>query len=84
MVWETGVQSQVELYQRLKKWYFMLACLTLSITRYGSREQELLYSPLHLGALADEKGAFWLPSTTVAKFTYINIMKNIQKIENDI
>ena len=23
MVWETGVQSQVESYQRLKKWYMM-------------------------------------------------------------
>ena len=32
-----GVQSQVELYQRLKKWYLMLPCLTLSIIRYGSR-----------------------------------------------
>ena len=37
MVWETGVQSQVESYQRLKKWYLMPSCLTLSIIRYGSR-----------------------------------------------
>ena len=35
MVWETGVQSQVESYQRPKKWYLMLPCLTLSIIRYG-------------------------------------------------
>ena len=34
---ETEVQSQVESYQRLKKWYLMLPCLTLSIIRYGSR-----------------------------------------------
>ena len=27
---ETGVQSLVEAYQRLKKWHFMLLCLTLS------------------------------------------------------
>ena len=33
---ETWVQSQVELYQRLKKWYLMLPCLTLSIIRYVS------------------------------------------------
>ena len=37
MAWETWVQSQVESYQRLKKWYLMPPCLTLSIIRYGSR-----------------------------------------------
>ena len=37
MVRETGVQSQVESYQRLKKWYLMLPWLALSIIRYGSR-----------------------------------------------
>ena len=30
---ETWVQSQVESYQRLKKWYLMLPCLKLSIIR---------------------------------------------------
>ena len=29
---ETGVQSQVESYQRLKKWYLMPPCLTLSLS----------------------------------------------------
>ena len=37
MIRETGVQFQVESYQRLKRWYLMLPCLTLSIIRYGSR-----------------------------------------------
>ena len=37
MTRETLVQSQVESYQRLKKWYLMPTCLTLSIIRYGSR-----------------------------------------------
>ena len=37
MVRETGVQSEVESYQRLKKWYLMPPCLTPSIIRYGSR-----------------------------------------------
>ena len=37
MAWKTWVQPQVELYQRLKKWYLMLPCLTLSIIRYVSR-----------------------------------------------
>ena len=30
--------------------------------------------PLHLGVVANEKGAFWLPSTTVAKFTSLTRM----------
>ena len=34
---ETWVQSQVESYQRLKKWYLMPLCLTLNIIRYRSR-----------------------------------------------
>ena len=34
---ETGVQSQVPSYQRLKKWYLIPHCLTLNIIRYGSR-----------------------------------------------
>ena len=34
---ETRVQSQVGSYQRLKKWYLIPPCLTLSIIRYGSR-----------------------------------------------
>ena len=37
MVRETGVQSQVESYQRLQKWYLMPPCLTLSIIRHGPR-----------------------------------------------
>ena len=37
MVRETGVQSQVESYQRLKKWYLMPPCQALSIIRLASR-----------------------------------------------
>ena len=37
MAQETWVQSQVESYQRLKKWYLMLPCLTLNIIRYRSK-----------------------------------------------
>ena len=37
MARETWVQSQIESYQRLKKWYLMPPCLKLSIIRYGSR-----------------------------------------------
>ena len=34
---ETEVQSKVESYQRLKKWYLIPPCLTRSIRRYVSR-----------------------------------------------
>ena len=37
MTQEAWVQSQVESYKRLKKWYLMPPCLTLSIIRCGSR-----------------------------------------------
>ena len=37
MARETGVQSQVESYQRLKKGYLIPICLTPSIIRYISR-----------------------------------------------
>ena len=40
MVQETGIQSQVESYQRLKKWYLMLPCLALTITWLGLRVNE--------------------------------------------
>ena len=37
MVQETRVQSQVKSYQRLKKWYLIPPCLTISIIKYISR-----------------------------------------------
>ena len=37
MARETSVQSRVESYQRLKKWYLMPPGLTLSFIRYRSR-----------------------------------------------
>ena len=37
MTRKTRVKCQVETYQRLKKWYLMPPCITLSIIRYGSR-----------------------------------------------
>ena len=37
MVRKTRVQSQVESYQRLKKWYLIPPCLALSTIRQGSR-----------------------------------------------
>ena len=77
MAWETGVQSQVESYQRLKKWYLMLPYLTLSIIRYGSRPKwsnlgkGVASSPTHWCSSC-RKGAFGSPSTTVTNFTTWN------------
>ena len=34
---DTGVQTRVESYQRLKTWYFTSPCLTLTNIRHGSR-----------------------------------------------
>ena len=36
-VFANGLGDLVQSYQRLKKWYLMPPCLTLSIIRYGSR-----------------------------------------------
>ena len=68
---ETGVQFQVESYQRLKKWYLVLPSLTVIIIRYGSRVkwpiQGMEKHPLlDLGVVAIEKGAFRSTSTKVA------------------
>ncbi len=65
------VQSQVESYKRLKKWYLMPPWLTLSIIRYESKVKwsnpgKGVGPPLHHGVVAIEKGAFWSTSITVA------------------
>ena len=78
MVWETGVQSQVESYQRLKKCYLIPPGLTLSIIWYGSKVKwcnpgkEVASFPTPWG-FAIEKGAFGLPSTTVTNLTFLYI-----------
>ena len=60
MAQETGVQSQVKLCQRLKKWYSIPPCLILTIKRYRSRvvEQSRKSSVvpfLHLGVVVNGK-----------------------------
>ena len=78
IVRETWVQSQVKSYQRLKEWYLMPPCLTLSIIRYGSRVggaiQKKEYHPtLHFGVVAIEKRAFRVPLTTIGQFTIYKV-----------
>ena len=65
MVQETGVQLQVESYQRLKKWYLIPPCLTLSTIRKGSS--------VNLGVVTIEKGAFGSSSTKVTNFTLLTM-----------
>ena len=81
---ETWVQSQVESYQRLKKWYLMPPYLTLSIIRYGSRVKQSnpgkeQRPPQHIGVVAIEKGAFGLPSTMVTIYICIYSSKFLLK-----
>ena len=82
MVWENGVQSLIESYQRLKKWYLICPCLTLSIIRYVSRVK---WSNTRKGVVPFPtprcrsywKGSLWLPSTMVANFTFLHIYIDI-------
>ena len=83
MARETWVQSQVESYQRLKKWYLMPPGLTPSIIRYGSRVK---WSNTGKGVAASptpwycsyRKGAFGSLSTKGRQlyFTYSNYITN--------
>ena len=79
MARETWVQYKVESYQRLKKWYLMPPCLTLSIIRYGSRVKWsnpgkwVAPSPTPWCS-SYRKGTFGLPSTMVTNFTLLNLL----------
>ena len=61
---ETGVQSHVESYQRLRKWYLIPPGLALSIIRLWSRKKRIIWvrPPIHLSVAAIEKRAFGSPS----------------------
>ena len=71
MVQETWAQSQVASYQRLK---MVLDTSLLNTQHYKVRiKGKVERPPLRLSVVAIEKGAFWLPSTTVANFTFFFI-----------
>ena len=76
MIRETWVQSQVASYQRLLKWYLIPPCLTLSTIRYVSRVKWSNpgkgVAPSPTPRCSTEKGAFWLPSITVANNNNFN------------
>ena len=75
LAWETWVQSQVEAYQRLKKWYSMPLCLTLNCTF-------AIYTHLLMMAL-EEHQSTWEPvkyGKFVSQFL-LDIKTTIQQFE---
>ena len=89
MIWETGVQSQVESYRRLKKWNLMLPCLALSIVRLGSRVKwrnpgkGVASSPTPRCS-SYWKGSLGSPLTNVANLTIIVCKQMIPSLLNRI
>ena len=77
---ETVVQSQVESYDKFKKWYLMPPCLRY-ISRV-SREIQECCPLLLLGVVAIEKGAFRLLSTVVSQLT--NYLKPYNCVQTNI
>ena len=73
MACETGFQSQVKSYQKLKNCSWCLSIIVYGSSVRGAIQRKELRSPLHLGVLAIEKGAFRSPSTTVDQLIYIYI-----------
>ena len=72
MALETWVQSQVESYQRLKKMVLDASLLNTQHykVRIKGKVEQSREGVVHIGLVAIEKGAFGLPSTMVANFTY--------------
>ena len=68
MIQETGVQSQVKSYQRLKKTVFDAALLNTQHYKVRIKDK-VEHAPLHLGVVAIEKRALGSPLTKVANFT---------------
>ena len=66
MVRETEVQSKVESYQRLKKWYFIPPCLTLSIITYVSRVKWSNPEKGVVPSLTPRCSSYWKGSLRVA------------------
>ena len=77
MAQETGVQSQVESYQRIKKMILDTSLLIRYVSRVRwSNLGKGVGPPLHLVVVATEKGAFRSPFTTVPNFTYFLFLLN--------
>ena len=82
MVWETGVQSQVDSYQRLKKMVLDATLLNTQHNKVKIKDSGAIqgmdqHPPLNLCALPIEKGPFKSPSTKVAYFTSFFFFFNV-------
>ena len=69
VVWETGVQSRVASYQRLKKCYLILPCLTFSNIRYVSRVKWSNPGKGVAPSPIPRCSSYWKGSLLVANFT---------------
>ena len=83
MARETGDQSYVESYQRLKKWYLIPPWQHSALSGIDQGYSETIrrkeWCPsLHLGVVAIEKGAFGSPSNMVANFTLYYYLQGLR------
>ena len=83
MAWETGVQSQVESHQRLKKWFLMPPCLTsdimLRIKDKWSNPMKGVAPRRTPRCCSCRKGTLWV-AFDIGRPTYIYIHIYIYKI----
>ena len=63
---ETWVQSLVQSYQRLKKWYLIPPCLTLSVIRYVSRLKWITPGKGVVPSSSSRCSSYWKGSLWVA------------------
>ena len=88
MTWDTGVQSQLESYQKTQKMVLDTPLLNthqykVRIKSSGAIQIKEQCPLLHLGVVATEKGAFRSPSTPVNNFTiYIYIIRSPMGVEH--
>ena len=68
MAQKTWVQSQIESYQTLKKWYLMPQHYKVRIKSKVEHSRERSSAPLNLSVVAIKKGASGSPLTTVANW----------------
>ena len=70
MVWDTGIQSQIQSYRRLKKMVLDISLFNSAIIRYRQRERSSASLPTHHSVVAIEKGDSELPLTTVGQLIF--------------
>ena len=77
-----GVQSQVASYQRLKKWYLISPCLTLSIIRYASRVKWSNPGRAVAPSLTSRCSSYWKGTLLVALDYGRQLISNISNLLN--